>query len=51
MKDLINKWIEKYGYTPSAWELYGLYSSGGLSLTDKEENELLKYFKDNNINN
>jgi hypothetical protein len=50
MKKFIKNWIKKYGYTPSVWELHGLYTSGELSLTDKEEDELLQYFEANGIN-
>jgi hypothetical protein len=50
IKKLIANYIKKYGYAPSVWGLYDLYASGALSLTDKQENELLKYFEANGIN-
>jgi hypothetical protein len=50
IKKLIANYIKKYGYTPSVWGLYDLYACGALSLTDKQENELLKYFESNGIN-
>jgi hypothetical protein len=50
IKKLIANYIKKYGYTPSVYELHSLYTSGSLSLTDKQENELLKYFEANGIN-
>lgn len=50
MRKIIKDYQKKYGYTPSAWELHSLYTQGELILTDKQENELLEYFKNNGIN-
>jgi len=50
MKTIIKTWIKKYGYSPSVHELYTLYTRGFLPLTDKQENELLQYFEQNNLN-
>lgn len=50
MKKLINDYQKKYGYTPTIWELHILYTQGELILTDKQENKLLEYFKNNGIN-
>ena len=44
VKKLMEKYEKKYGYKPSKDELHSLYTSGQLSLTDREENELIKYF-------
>ena len=44
IKNLIKKYEKEYGYKPSKEELNTLYTNGELSLTDKEENELIKYF-------
>jgi hypothetical protein len=44
IKNLIKKYEKEYGYKPSKEELNTLYTNGELSLTDKEENELLNYF-------
>ena len=45
MNTIQKRWIKKYGYTPSIYELYTLYTSGGLYLTDFEENALLEEFE------
>ena len=42
MKIIIKKYIKKYGYKPTLIELYNLYKHGYLTLTDKQENELIK---------
>ena len=44
MENFIKKYIKKYGYEPSIYELFNLYTIGELILTDEEENELLKTF-------
>lgn len=38
------KYLKTYGYSPTDEEIFALYSQGALLLTDKQENELLKYF-------
>lgn len=44
--ETINKMFEKkYGYKPTIFELYPLYTSGLIFLTDKLENELIKEFE------
>tara|TARA_R110000803_G_scaffold3685_1_gene12568 strand:+ start:495 stop:644 length:150 start_codon:yes stop_codon:yes gene_type:complete len=45
MKSIIKKYIKKFGYTPSVYELMNLYSKGLLILSDRDENELKKEFK------
>jgi hypothetical protein len=45
MKTIIKKWIEKYGYSPSIYELHTLYTEGSLNLTNSEENALLSEFE------
>lgn len=42
MQNLLIKYENEYGYTPSLSELYDLYTQGELSLTNDEENALLK---------
>jgi len=44
MKSIRKKYLKAYGYFPSDNELLSLYRGGELSLTDKEENDLLEYF-------
>jgi len=41
---VIKKYEKEYSYKPSKEELNTLYTNGELSLTDKEEDGLLKYF-------
>lgn len=50
MQTLLKEYANKYGYTPTMQELYSLYSSGSINLTGKQENELLAYFENNNLN-
>lgn len=45
MKQIISRYIKKFGYTPSIYELHSLYNQGLLSLSDKQENILLIEFK------
>ena len=44
MKKYVKKYEEKFGYTPSVSELYNLYTKGFLSLSDNEENTLIKEY-------
>tara|TARA_R110001592_G_scaffold10350_1_gene53820 strand:+ start:575 stop:781 length:207 start_codon:yes stop_codon:yes gene_type:complete len=44
MKKYIKKYEEKFGYTPSVSELYNLHTKGLLSLSDNEENTLIKEY-------
>ena len=44
MQDIKKEYLKKYGYTPTDNEIYILYSNGELRLTDKQENEIIKYF-------
>tara|TARA_R110001599_G_scaffold353753_1_gene596343 strand:- start:1875 stop:2033 length:159 start_codon:yes stop_codon:yes gene_type:complete len=44
MKKYIKKYEEKFGYTPSVSELYNLHTKGFLSLSDNEENTLIKEY-------
>lgn len=45
MKNIVKKYEKKYGYKPSTRELYSLYTSGCLVLSDREEDELLRLFE------
>jgi len=38
-----NKYAENYGYIPTDAEIVSLYYKGELSLTDEEENAIIKY--------
>tara|TARA_B100000424_G_scaffold246372_1_gene218001 strand:- start:677 stop:832 length:156 start_codon:yes stop_codon:yes gene_type:complete len=42
MKTIIKRYKKKFGYIPTIYELYNLYSQGILKLNDKEENDLIK---------
>lgn len=41
---LLTKYEKVFGYKPTENELINLYQQGELSLNDKQENVLLKYF-------
>lgn len=45
MKNIIEKWVKKYGYEPSEYELYNHYTDGYLTLSNKEEDAILIYFE------
>jgi len=45
MKQIISRYIKKFGYTPTIYELHSLYTQGLLSLSNKEENILLIEFE------
>jgi len=49
MKKFIENYIKKFGYKPTIFELFSLYTQGVLILTDKEENSLLLEFENNNL--
>jgi len=49
MKTIINNYIKKYGYKPSIFELFYLYSQGNLILSNSEENSLKIEFEKNNL--
>ena len=49
MKKLIEKYSLKFGYNPTIFELFKLYTEGNIILTDNQENELLTEFKKNNL--
>jgi hypothetical protein len=44
MQQIKNNYLKVYGYTPTDTEVLSLYLNGSLSLTDKQENEILIYF-------
>jgi len=44
MQDIKKMYLKKYGYTPNDNEILNLYFSGQLTLNDKQENDLIKYF-------
>ena len=44
MQSIRKKLTKKYGYDLDDFEILALYRQGMLSLTDKQENELLEYF-------
>jgi len=45
MKTIIKRYIKKFGYVPTIYELYNLYTQGLLKLNDKQENELIQIIK------
>ena len=49
MKAIVKKYVEKYGYTPTIFELFNLYSQGCLILSNSEENALKIEFQNNNL--
>jgi len=53
MQEKINKifksYIKKFGYTPSSYEIYTMYTNGTLILTDKQENTIKEYLELNNL--
>lgn len=44
METIKTNYLKIYGYTPTDTEILDLYFSGQLNLTDKQENELIKYY-------
>ena len=44
MQQIKNNYSNVYGYMPTDNEVLSLYLNGSLSLTDKQENEILIYF-------
>lgn len=44
MKSIRNRIKKQFGYVPTDQEILTLYKCGSLRVTDKEENNLLKYF-------
>ena len=51
MKTIIKRYEEKFGYTPTIYELHNLYTRGVLRLSDNEENALIIEFENNKIIN
>tara|TARA_B110000858_G_scaffold150622_1_gene171436 strand:+ start:29 stop:187 length:159 start_codon:yes stop_codon:yes gene_type:complete len=49
MKAIIKKFVKKFGYTPTLYELYQLYMQGVLNLSDNEENTLIIQFENNKL--
>lgn len=49
VKKLLKTYQKKYGYTPTVFEFFNLYSSGEFSFSDENENALLRWFKENNL--
>tara|TARA_R110002012_G_scaffold10005_2_gene46595 strand:- start:22949 stop:23128 length:180 start_codon:yes stop_codon:yes gene_type:complete len=48
METIIKNYKEKFGYSPSIFELHNLYTQGSLLLSDNEENILIKEFNKKN---
>lgn len=44
MEAIKTNYSKIHGYTPTSEEILDLYLQGELTLTDKQENEILKYF-------
>jgi len=45
MQIIKKNYLKIYGYIPTDNEILNLYFQGQLTLTNKQENEILKYFK------
>lgn len=45
MKKIIKMFEKNYGYKPTIFEVYQLYTSGSILMTNKIENELIKEFE------
>lgn len=44
MQTIKKDFLKNYGYIPTDNEILNLYTQGNLLLTDKQENEIIKYF-------
>ncbi len=44
MEAIKKQYSKKYGYMPTDQDILSLYLQGDLALTDKQENEIIKYF-------
>jgi hypothetical protein len=44
MKQILKDFQKRFGYIPTDEEILSLYCSGQLYLSDKQENEIIKYF-------
>ncbi len=44
MQNIKKQYSKLYGYMPTDQEILSLYLQGDLVLTDKQENEIIKYF-------
>jgi hypothetical protein len=44
MESIKKRHQQKYGYSPTDNEVLSLYLNGELTLSDKEENKLIKHF-------
>jgi hypothetical protein len=49
LNKLAKDYQKKYGYMPTDYELLSLYQQGYLTLTDKQENEVIQYFESLNL--
>lgn len=47
METIKKKWLKIYGYSPTDSEIINAYYCGEILLSDKEENEILKYISNN----
>lgn len=45
MEYIKKEYLKIYGYNPTDNEILSLYFQGQLLLTDKQEDEIIKYFK------
>jgi hypothetical protein len=44
MKQIKKQHLKDFGYIPTDAEILTMYTNGDMLLTDKQENEILKYF-------
>lgn len=50
MKELLKDFEEKFGYKPDSYELISLYRQGELTLTDRQEDDILMLIDVMNLN-
>lgn len=44
MENIKKQYCKIYGYMPTDQDILSLYMQGDLKLTDKQENQIIKYF-------
>lgn len=49
IKKLLEIYKKKYGYIPTVFEFFTLYSSGEYNFSDENENALIKWFEENKL--
>lgn len=49
VKKLLKTYQKKFGYVPTVFEFFKLYSSGEYNFSDENENALIRWFRENNL--